>query len=69
MYKGQFVGNYLADMVVENRVIVELKCVDRLTAEHLAQCLNYMRAAGLHLGLLVSFQTPRIQWKRVVLNF
>lgn len=47
LYKGQCVGEYAADLVVEGRVIVELKCVERLGKEHLAQCLNYLKASGL----------------------
>src|SRR5271163_2602485 len=45
MYKGQNVGEYFADILVEDSLVVELKCADRLTDEHLAQCLNYLRAS------------------------
>ena len=48
--------------------VIELKCVDRLTNEHLAQCLNYLRASGMSLCLLVNFQRPTVEWKRVVLH-
>jgi GxxExxY protein len=65
-YKGQRVGNYFADIVVENRVIVELKCADHLAAEHIAQCLNYLHASGLHLCLLFNFQKPTLEWKRLI---
>jgi GxxExxY protein len=41
-YKGRCVGEYAADLVVEEKIIVELKCVHRLTSEHLAQCINYL---------------------------
>ena len=67
-YKGQCVGECVADLVVEKKLIVELKCVDHFANEHLAQCLNYLKASGLHLGLLINFQRPRVEWKRVVLN-
>jgi GxxExxY protein len=69
VYKDQSVGEYFADILVEDALVVELKCVDRLTNEHLAQCLNYLRASGMHLCLLVNFQKPTVEWKRVVLNF
>src|SRR5690242_17058892 len=49
-YKGQSVGDYVADLVVEGRLIVELKCVDRLGNEHLAQCINYLKASGLSVA-------------------
>src|SRR4051794_29061063 len=64
-YKGQPVGNYLADLLVEDVLVVELKCVDRLTIEHSAQCLNYLRASARKICLLVNFQKPKVEWKRV----
>jgi GxxExxY protein len=69
MYKGHCVGDYFADLVVEDWLVIELKCVDRLGNEHTAQCLNYLRASGRTLCLLVNFQKPKVEWKRVVLGF
>ena len=66
-YKGHPVGEYFADILVENLLVIELKCVDRLTNEHTAQCLNYLRGSGLRLCLLVSFQKPKVEWKRIML--
>jgi GxxExxY protein len=68
MYKGFFVGDYFADLLVEDSLVVELKCVDRLVGEHVAQCLNYLRASGKTVCLLINFQHPKLQWKRVVLS-
>jgi GxxExxY protein len=65
-YKGQRVGNYFADILVEDTVVVELKCVERLSAEHMAQCLNYLRASAKELCLLLNFQKPALEWKRIV---
>ena len=67
-YKDQQVGDYYADLVVENTVILELKCVDRFRDEHTAQCINYLKASGLHLCLLINFQKPRVEWRRIVHN-
>jgi GxxExxY protein len=67
-YKGQYVGEYLADLVVEQKLIVELKCVDRFASEHLAQCINYLKASRLRVALLINFQRPRVEWKRVILD-
>ena len=67
-YKGQGVGEYSADILVEDKLIVELKCVDRFTNEHMAQCLNYLKASGLKIALLVNFQKPKVEWKRIVHN-
>ncbi|MGD0499932.1 MAG: GxxExxY protein [Bryobacteraceae bacterium] len=69
MYKDQCVGEYCADLIVEDTLIVELKCADRLTNDHLAQCLNYLRASGRNLCLLINFQKPTLEWRRVVLDF
>lgn len=65
-YKGRAVGDYFADIVVADRVIVELKVVTKLTEAHEAQMLNYLRATGLRVGLLLNFGTPRLEWKRLV---
>jgi GxxExxY protein len=67
-YKGQSVGEYFADVLVEDRLVVELKCVERLANEHVAQCLNYLRASKLGVCLLVNFQRPRVEWKRILLT-
>jgi GxxExxY protein len=68
LYKGEYVGEYFADLVVEDLLIVELKCVDRLSAEHTAQCINYLRASGRRVCLLVNFQKPKVEWKRLVFD-
>ena len=65
-YKGKPVGMYSADLVVDGRLLVEVKCVDQFSNVHLAQCINYLKASGLHLALLINFRRPRVEWKRVV---
>lgn len=65
-YDGIQVGEYIADLVVESEVIVETKAVKVLEKIHLAQCLNYLKATGLKLGLVLNFGTPRVSVKRVV---
>jgi len=67
-YKGQSVGEYFADIPMEDVLVVELKCVERLGNEHTAQCLNYLRASGRRVCLLVNFQKPKVEWKRIVLG-
>jgi GxxExxY protein len=66
-YKGECVGDYYPDILVEDAIIVELKCVDCLAPEHMAQCLNYLRASQKRVCLLLNFQKPRLQYKRLVL--
>jgi GxxExxY protein len=67
-YKGQYLGEYVADLVVEDSLLVELKCVRRLTNEHMAQGINYLKASGLHIALLFNFQRPTLEWKRILLD-
>lgn len=68
-YKGVIVGEYIADLLVEGCIITELKCVEALAPIHKAQTLNYLKATGLSLGLLLNFQTPRVEVKRIVNDF
>ncbi len=68
VYKQQLIGNYFADILVEDTIILELKCVDRFRDDHTAQCINYLKASGLHLCLLINFQKSRVEWRRIVLN-
>ena len=51
------------------RLLIEIKCVNALGKEHLAQCLNYLRASSLPLALLINFQHSKVVWLRVVSNF
>jgi GxxExxY protein len=51
--------------VVDGQLVIELKCVDKFGNEHLAQCLNYLKASGLSSALLVNFQHPKVEWRLV----
>lgn len=64
-FKRQKVGFYKADMVVENLVIVELKCCKILLPEHQAQLINYLVVSNLPVGLLVNFYNKHVDYKRV----
>jgi GxxExxY protein len=68
-YKEQYVGEYFGDILVEDVLVVELKCVERLANEHTAQCLNYLRASGRTVCLLVNFQKPKVEWRRIVRGY
>ena len=65
-YKGEAVGEYFADIVVEGKIIIELKAVDRLQKIHEAQLLNYLKATEYKIGLLVNFMHPKAEIKRFV---
>ncbi|MFB3134695.1 MAG: GxxExxY protein [Rhodospirillales bacterium] len=66
-YKGVLVGNYYADIVVDKRVIIELKTVEKLIPAHVGQVLNYLRASNLHVGLLLNFAKPKLEYRRVLM--
>ena len=68
-YDNVVVGDYFADLIAEGAVIVELKTAKRIEDIHLAQTLNYLKATGLKLGLIINFGKPRVEIKRVVNNF
>jgi len=68
-YKGQGVGEYVADLLVEDELVVELKCVDQFCNEHMAQCINYLKVSGKKIALLANYQKPKVQLKRIVNNF
>jgi GxxExxY protein len=65
MYRGMSVGRYVADLVVDQRVIVETKAAKAIDPVHRAQLLNYLRASGLEVGLVANFGSS-VQFKRVV---
>ena len=66
-YDGIVVGDYTVDLLVERIVLVELKAAKAIDEIHRAQCLNYLKATGLHLCLLLNFGKPRLEIKRIVL--
>ncbi len=65
MFRGQSVGEFYADILVEDKVIVELKAVSALTPAHQAQVINYLKATGVEVGLLINFGRPRLEYKRL----
>jgi GxxExxY protein len=66
-YDGVIVGKYVADLFVEDFVLVELKAISSLDESHKAQRLNYLEATGLKIGLLLNFGKPGIEIKRIAL--
>ena len=65
-YDGQLVGEFVADLLVDEEVIVEIKAVNRWDDIFMAQCLNYLRATGLEACLLINFGKPRVEIKRII---
>ena len=65
-YRDVLVGEYFADILVNNEFIVEVKSVDQLTNIHTAQLLNYLKATGISKGLLINFGQTKVEFKRYV---
>lgn len=66
-FQGKVIGQYFADILVDNKLILELKTVDVIANIHIAQVLNYLRATGMKLGLVLNFGKPKFEYKRLVL--
>ena len=66
-YKNQVVGDYFADIIVENKIILELKVCEKIKEIHKAQLLNYLKATGTKVGYLINFGNPtKLDFKRLV---
>jgi GxxExxY protein len=61
-------GHYFADLIVENRLLVELKACKSLCPEYTAQLLGYLRATGIEYGLLINFGAPKFEIRKYVLS-
>jgi len=66
-YKNSHVGQFRCDLVIDSKIVLELKALPGLTTEHLAQALSYLKASRLGLALLMNFGAKSLEFKRVVL--
>lgn len=69
LYDQVEVGDYVADLLVEDKILVELKAVKAIDDIHRAQCMNYLKATGHTVCLLINFGSPKLEVKRIVNNF
>ena len=67
-YRGEHIDDYIPDLEVEGRLVVEVKTVESIVEEHIGQVLNYLRITGLEAGVILNFKHPKLQWKKVVLQ-
>jgi GxxExxY protein len=67
LYKGELVGEYIPDLVVQHQLIVDTKTIDRNT-DHERQTLNYLRITALPVGIILNFKHPRLEWERLMLT-
>ncbi len=65
-YKGEIVGDYMADILIEDKIIVELKTSESISDAYRAQIINYIKATGIELGILINFGTKKLEYERFV---
>jgi GxxExxY protein len=68
MYKGEVVGEYVPDLLVQGKLIVDAKTIERITDHERGQMLNYLRITGLPVGIILNFKHARLEWERLVLT-
>ncbi len=67
IYKGVKVGDYIPDLIVFDKIVVDAKTIDRITDVERGQILNYLRITQLKVGLILNFKKPKLEWERLVL--
>jgi GxxExxY protein len=68
LFQGENIGKFYADILVEGKVIIELKTVSKLAPEHQAQVINYLKATGIKVGMLINFGNPTLEYRRLSLR-
>src|SRR4051812_22983331 len=68
LYKGESVGEYIPDLVVQQKLVVDTKTIDRITDHERGQMLNYLRITTLPVGIILNFKHARLEWERLVLS-
>ena len=66
-YKEVKVGEYIPDLIVDERVVVDTKVIERITNHEIGQMINYLKITGLKVGLILNFKRAKLEWKRVIL--
>jgi GxxExxY protein len=68
LYKNVLVGEYIPDLLVDDKVIVDTKTIDSVSDAEVGQVLNYLRIAKLKLGIILNFRRPKLEYRRVALS-
>lgn len=68
IYKDVQVGEYISDLIVDNKVVVELKTIERITDHERGQVINYLKLSGLQVGMILNFKHAKLEWERLVLT-
>jgi len=64
LFRGVIVGEFYADVLVENKILIELKAINNLANEHFAQLINYLKATEIEVGLIINFGNPKLEYRR-----
>ena len=67
-YRDEHIDDYIPDLEVEGRLIVEIKTVDKIISEHIGQVLNYLKITGIESGIVLNFKHSKLEWKKIVLQ-
>ena len=68
VYKGKTLGEYIPDILVFDKIIIEIKTIDKITSQERGQVLNYLKVTGLKVGVIFNFKNAKLEWERVVLS-
>jgi GxxExxY protein len=68
IYRDELVGEYIPDLIAFAKVVVDAKTIDRITDHEIGKMLNYLRATGLEVGLILNFKHAKLQFRRVTLT-
>lgn len=66
IYKEQKVGDYIPDLLVSGKIVVDTKVIEKITDREIGQMLNYLKITGYKLGYILNFKNPKLEWRRVV---
>jgi len=66
LYKGVQIDTYIPDLIVNNKIIIEMKTVENIDSPQIGQTINYLKVTGLRVGLIFNFKKPKLEWKAVV---
>ncbi len=67
-YKGEMIDEYIPDLIVEGRIVIDAKTIDGIGKNEVGQMLNYLKIIKLNVGLIINFKNPKLEWKRVLLS-
>jgi len=67
VYKTEKVGEYIPDLLAYDKIVIDTKVIDQITDREVGQMINYLKITGYHLGYILNFKHPKLEWKRVLI--